>query len=438
MFGGELANSRRDGLPDTLPSQNVLVTSPVLLVDSVALDALSGGALKPPLVSFILINWNYGRFVGDAIDSIRAQDYSNFECLIVDNGSTDGSREVYARHVQDDPRFSIECLPENIGQLGAAIWALGRTSGNFVTFVDADDILFPGFASAHLQVHFALPRSVALTSSNVIEFGEAGRVATGGYLYFSRINVGQSKIRGLRSADTTVRFSAITEEVFEKLSRTTAVVDQSEGGWLWSPGSSNMFRRSILKLASFDGHEQGLMRTADGHFNPLCHALGGSALIDLPLSAYRQHGQNYYSVGETVPGVRQGTAAYLAKAEGDYRQTVELLLDRTESFSWLLSDRFWPTVDRLTRVPSSELKKYYSKPATQQVFARHISKLHRQFGDAAVIDHIRERFRVGPAWRIFKNGLTGGISFSFWRLFWATELNRFLSRQKSRRKRRRD
>jgi hypothetical protein len=108
MFGGELANSQRDKLPETLSSQNVLLASSVLLVDGAAIEALSGGALKPPLVSFILINWNYGRFVGDAIDSIRAQDYPNFECLIVDNGSTDDSREEYARHVQGDPRFSIE------------------------------------------------------------------------------------------------------------------------------------------------------------------------------------------------------------------------------------------------------------------------------------------------------------------------------------------
>ena len=46
---------------------------------------------KPPLMSFVLINWNYGRYVGAAIDFIKAQNYPCVEYLVVDNGSTDES-----------------------------------------------------------------------------------------------------------------------------------------------------------------------------------------------------------------------------------------------------------------------------------------------------------------------------------------------------------
>ncbi len=51
--------------------------------------------ITPPLISFVLVNWNYGRYIGAAIDSIIAQDYPHFECIVVDNCSTDDSLEVF-------------------------------------------------------------------------------------------------------------------------------------------------------------------------------------------------------------------------------------------------------------------------------------------------------------------------------------------------------
>ena len=53
--------------------------------------------LQAPLVSVVVVNWNYARFIGATIDSIRGQDYSRFECLVIDNASTDDSRAVISR-----------------------------------------------------------------------------------------------------------------------------------------------------------------------------------------------------------------------------------------------------------------------------------------------------------------------------------------------------
>ncbi|MCK4829994.1 glycosyltransferase, partial [bacterium] len=47
-----------------------------------------------PLVSVILCNYNYERFIAEAIDSVLCQTYDNFELIIVDDGSTDNSRDV--------------------------------------------------------------------------------------------------------------------------------------------------------------------------------------------------------------------------------------------------------------------------------------------------------------------------------------------------------
>ena len=86
-------------------------------------DLVLPGALrsvaKSPLVSLVLINWNYANFIGATIDSIKRQDYPWFEAIVVDNGSTDESRDIIAAHVGDDPRFRVLCLDQNLGQLGA-------------------------------------------------------------------------------------------------------------------------------------------------------------------------------------------------------------------------------------------------------------------------------------------------------------------------------
>ena len=73
---------------------------------------------KPPLVSLVLINWNYAAYVGEAIRSIENQDYPNLEILVVDNGSTDASRSVIADCVGDNGRARIIHLEKNLGSLG--------------------------------------------------------------------------------------------------------------------------------------------------------------------------------------------------------------------------------------------------------------------------------------------------------------------------------
>jgi len=110
-------------------------------------------ALAPPSVSVVIVNWNYGRFIREAILSVRGQTYRNYECIIVDNGSTDDSVEVILDEIRGQRNFSLHKLAENIGQLGGALFALDHVHGEFVAFVDADDVLFPRFLECHVQVH---------------------------------------------------------------------------------------------------------------------------------------------------------------------------------------------------------------------------------------------------------------------------------------------
>ena len=227
----------------------------------------------------------------------KGQDYPSLEVVIVDNGSTDESRDVIAKHVEADSRFRIIALEQNLGQLGAFLDIFPLLNGEFVTIVDADDVLFSNFLSSHLQVHLALPSSVALTSSNVVEMTADTRALTGAHTSFG--SRGEPITRGLRPADAALRLSTISDVDYLQLARSTST-HVSWGGWIWGPGTSNMYRRSILALVHQQPKDRTYFRAADSYLNPLCHVLGGTALIDRQLSAYRVHGANYFAARKSV------------------------------------------------------------------------------------------------------------------------------------------
>jgi glycosyltransferase involved in cell wall biosynthesis len=379
------------------------VATPITLtIGEKSLHELCSGALKPPLVSFVVICWNYAQYVGDAIASIRAQDYPYFECLVINNGSTDDSGPVIAHAIEGDSRFTIATLPENLGQLGAAIWALDQIKGSFVTFVDADDILFPSFASTHLQVHLALPRNVALTSSNVIEVNAEGRLITGQYDNFGR---NEEDSPGLREERVVPRLSSISAAQYQLLSEQTKWRPPNKGGWCWAPGTANMFRKTVLNLCRLAGENAQRMRAADTHFNSLCHGIAGTGLIGLPLSGYRQHDSNYFSTSETLPGIRRGSRKYASKDADNRRETVESVLSKASQFNWLLARRFWPFIDQLRNMGESPLQDYHDDSQMIEMFTRKISDICDEFGYRHSFKEIAKRFGPLTARRMFHDGL---------------------------------
>lgn len=92
-----------------------------------------------PLVSVIINNYNYGRFLADAINSILEQTYQNIELIVVDDGSTDNSREVIAGY--GDKLVSV--IKKNGGQASAINQGFAIATGEIVIFLDSDDILLP-------------------------------------------------------------------------------------------------------------------------------------------------------------------------------------------------------------------------------------------------------------------------------------------------------
>lgn len=370
-----------------------------------SIEEVSGGSIKPPLVSFVVIAWNYGRYVGATIDSIKAQDYPNFECLVIDNGSTDDSAEVIARHVGDDSRFRIATLPENLGQLGAAFWSLNKIKGGFVTFVDSDDVLLSTYASMHVQAHLALRQSVAFTSSSVAETDAVGNIlaAAGGGAIDS-----QSQTRNLHAEASVLRLPTVSQQDFQQLSSRTLLVPKSASGWQWSPGTANMYRASHLRLVQRGG-EARYMRSADGYFNFMCHGFGGSALIDMVLSGYRLHGENAFSNHESSPWLRSGSPEYYRLSQGATLTDIDFLLANAGRYVWMLDGGFWSVLDLITRETPKRLRRFYSDPKVFDIFLANAPKLAAEFRSRVFCREILARFSGSQARKILRAGHGGRL-----------------------------
>lgn len=95
-----------------------------------------------PLVSVIVPTYNYGRFIGETLECLRAQTYPYWECVVVDDGSTDDTAGRVARFTERDPRFKF-FRQSNRLQGAAKNTGLRHTAGQYVQFLDADDLIEP-------------------------------------------------------------------------------------------------------------------------------------------------------------------------------------------------------------------------------------------------------------------------------------------------------
>ncbi|GGE32326.1 glycosyltransferase family 2 protein [Psychroflexus planctonicus] len=104
---------------------------------------------EQPLVSIIIPTYNRAHLIGETLDSVLAQTYPNWECIIVDDGSTDNTDEVVGAYVEKDARFKYYHRPEEHlpGGNGARNFGFKMSKGEYVNWLDSDDLLSPYFLS---------------------------------------------------------------------------------------------------------------------------------------------------------------------------------------------------------------------------------------------------------------------------------------------------
>ncbi|MEF9979587.1 MAG: glycosyltransferase [Thermomonas sp.] len=127
----------------------------------------------PALVSIAVPIFNTAGFLPAALDSVLAQDYPHWECLLWDDGSTDGSSDIAAEYASRDPRFRVLGDGRNRGVSATCAAALSEARGEFVAILDSDDMLEPDALSSMLAFMQANPR-LGMGYSEYIEVAEDG------------------------------------------------------------------------------------------------------------------------------------------------------------------------------------------------------------------------------------------------------------------------
>src|SRR5439155_17035546 len=105
------------------------------------------------LVSIIINNYNYGRFLKDAIGSALGQTYRECEVIVVDDGSIDTSREIMLSYGDQ----IIPIFKENGGQASALNAGFAQSHGEIVIFLDSDDMLLPDIVRRVVGIFHANP-----------------------------------------------------------------------------------------------------------------------------------------------------------------------------------------------------------------------------------------------------------------------------------------
>lgn len=97
------------------------------------------------LVSIITPSYNAAIFIAETIQSVQNQTHQNWEMIIVDDGSSDETERVILSIIQNDNRIQFHKLSQNSGPAVARNTGIEKASGDYMTFIDADDIWFPTF-----------------------------------------------------------------------------------------------------------------------------------------------------------------------------------------------------------------------------------------------------------------------------------------------------
>src|SRR5215212_3295723 len=115
-----------------------------------------------PLVSIIIPFLNAGKFIQEAIDSVFAQTYDNWELLLVDDGSTDASREIALLLATQHPvkvRYVEHNDHENRGACASRNLGVRNAQGEYIALLDADDVWLPHKLERQLAILDSYPEA---------------------------------------------------------------------------------------------------------------------------------------------------------------------------------------------------------------------------------------------------------------------------------------
>ena len=126
-----------------------------------------------PLVSVIMPCYNMERFVADTIHSVIGQTFANWELLVVDDASTDGTVALVQALAEKDHRIDISINSEHAGIAPTRNRCIQKAKGRFFAFLDADDLWHP--EKLERQLHFMLERQIGFSYTTYDLIDESGK-----------------------------------------------------------------------------------------------------------------------------------------------------------------------------------------------------------------------------------------------------------------------
>lgn len=105
------------------------------------------------LISIIIPTYNRAYLIGETLDSILAQTYTNWECIVVDDGSTDNTAKVVRKYIKEDKRFQYYLRPNDRikGANTCRNYGFELSKGEYIKWFDSDDIMHPSLLEKQLN-----------------------------------------------------------------------------------------------------------------------------------------------------------------------------------------------------------------------------------------------------------------------------------------------
>jgi hypothetical protein len=225
-------------------------------------------AQLPLRIDIVIDNYNYGRFLREAIDSALAQTYPNVRVVLVDDGSTDGSREI----IESYGDRVVAVHKENGGQGSAFNAGYAVTEGDIVMFLDADDTLDSRIAERVAEAFIAHPDAAKIQWC--MELADAAGRPTGTLRPASHVPLPEGD---MRRAELTFPFDIA-----------------------WMATGGNAFPRSTLSEI-LPMPEADYRINADSYLQHLPPLLGPVVSLETVGAYRRMHGSNAYELDEDAP-----------------------------------------------------------------------------------------------------------------------------------------
>lgn len=219
------------------------------------------GFVGSPFVSILINNYNYGRFLGDAIRSALAQTYVNREIVVVDDGSTDNSVEI-AQAFGDVVHLITKM---NGGQASTFNAGFAASRGEIICLLDADDEFLPGKVERIVEV-FQQNAQIGWCFENLKLFrnSKSERIPRAQYFDAGSVDARESMRHGVFPSN------------------------------IESASSGLSFRRELMSRILPMPHAKSIL-LCDDYIKTACFALSPGLALDEELALQRLHGSNLYT-----------------------------------------------------------------------------------------------------------------------------------------------